>query len=310
MNNVYFTDREHGPLPRNKETIEGGAWGGIVSIIQTLIDNGSFGCAFPYTCPDGSVSIGTDKRSMSLAVKAEIPDITRLTERSGWDDQNIPILTWLLNANEIPPTHTILDLIEFCHRHVAKPMQGKWHPFFNHYHLNFVKEEGQLELRRNINLIFSRNGLAFELQENGQIIRLAPPIIREVLKTATFQTGDKELNFMLETARTKYLNPDLQMRKESLEKLWDAWERIKTILPGKDKKEGIKLLIEKAAPEGHFRKILEAEATQLTNIGNDFQIRHSETNKTPVEINEHVDYLFHHLFALINLLLQSLSNKK
>ncbi len=308
MNNTYFTDREHGPLPRNKETIEAGAWGGIVSNIQTLIENGSFGLAFPYACPDSSASTGTDKRSMSLAVKAEIPDIMRLTASSGWDDRNIPILTWLLNANEIPPTHTILDLIEFCHRHEAKPTQGEWHPYFKHYHLNFAKEEGQLELRHSINLIFSRNGLAFELQEKGQIIRLAPPIIREVLKTAKFQTGDKELNFMLETACTKYLNQDLQVRKESLEKLWDAWERIKTILPGKDKKEGIKLLLDKAAPECHFRKILEAEATQLTNIGNDFQIRHSETNKTPVEINEHVDYLFHRHFALINLILQSLSN--
>ena len=54
-----------------------------------------------------------------------------------------------------------------------------------------------------------------------------------------------------------------------------------------------------------FRETLEAEATELTRIGNTFRIRHSETSQTPLENDTHVDYLFHRLFGLIHLLLKS-----
>jgi hypothetical protein len=47
---------------------------------------------------------------------------------------------------------------------------------------------------------------------------LAPEEIREALRSATFMTGDDDLNALLETARAKYLDPDLNIRKESLEK--------------------------------------------------------------------------------------------
>ena len=40
---------------------------------------------------------------------------------------------------------------------------------------------------------------------------------------------------MLETARRKFLDPDEAIRREALEKLWDAFERIKTVGPGTDK---------------------------------------------------------------------------
>ena len=34
---------------------------------------------------------------------------------------------------------------------------------------------------------------------------------------------------MLEAARKKLLDPDLSVRNEALETLWDAWERIKAL---------------------------------------------------------------------------------
>ena len=38
-----------------------------------------------------------------------------------------------------------------------------------------------------------------------------------------------------------------KVSKEALEKLWDAWERLKTLEAG-DKKSSIKTLLDKAAP--------------------------------------------------------------
>jgi hypothetical protein len=63
-------------------------------------------------------------------------------------------------------------------------------------------------------------------------------------------------------------------------------------------------MLERASPETTFRAALDQEARALTDIGNSFQIRHTEISQTPLTLNEHVDYLFHRLFALILLLLR------
>ena len=119
----------------------------------------------------------------------------------------------------------------------------------------------------------------------------------------------RTLDSMLESARIKFLNPNPQIRRESLEKLWDAWERLKTIEPGADKKDQTKALLDKAATEPVFRDLLEQEAKALNAIGNTFQIRHSETTQTPLQSDSHVDYLFHRLFSLIWMLVKLRSGK-
>lgn len=44
------------------------------------------------------------------------------------------------------------------------------------------------------------------------------------LTSTTFATGDWVLDGLPETARRKYLDPDLSVRREALEELWDAWD--------------------------------------------------------------------------------------
>jgi chemotaxis regulatin CheY-phosphate phosphatase CheZ len=109
----------------------------------------------------------------------------------------------------------------------------------------------------------------------------------------------------LEVARKKFLNHALDVRRESLEKLWDAWERLKTVEAGKDKKASAAALLDKAAAEPHFRNKLEHEAKELTEIGNTFMIRHTETDKVPIVDSAHVDYLFHRMFSITRLLLKA-----
>src|SRR5206468_9143854 len=106
-----------------------------------------------------------------------------------------------------------------------------------------------------------------------------------------------------EDSRRKFLDPDPAVRRESLEKLWDAWERIKTIEPAADKKQATKKILDHAAPEIRFRDLLETDARELTRIGNDFRIRHSETTKAEIYEMEQVDYLFQRMFAMVMLLL-------
>lgn len=73
---------------------------------------------------------------------------------------------------------------------------------------------------------------------------------------------------LLEDARRKFLSPDLSLRTEALEKLWDAWERLKTVRIPSNKKESIARLLEAVLPEPNFRARLDQEARELTDIGN------------------------------------------
>src|SRR3954466_6711913 len=136
-------------------------------------------------------------------------------------------------------------------------------------------------------------------------IRLAPAILHEALASASFRTGDATLDNLMEGARQKFLNRSIDVRRESLEKLWDAWERLKTLEPGRDKSESAGRLLDKAAAEPTFRARLEEEARALTSIGNTFMIRHTETDKIPVGDSVHIDYLFHRMFSMIRLLLKA-----
>ena len=99
---------------------------------------------------------------------------------------------------------------------------------------------------------------------------------------------------MLETARRKFLDPDAATRRESLEALWDSWERLKTLVGGPNKKTQVASLLDSTAGSSSpgFRKALEQEARELTWIGNNLQIRHSETRQERLSKGEHVDYLF------------------
>jgi hypothetical protein len=287
MSNAYFSDRERGPRPRINEKIEYPIWGGIIAVVESMMAKGYFGLDFPRECPDGQGPVGNDDRVVVLTMQGDIPD-----------------REWPFEERLLPSTLAILDVIEFCHRHVAQPTSYGFHRFFGHDHLSFDREAGQRELRERVNQLFARNGLVYELQESGQVVRAGPPVLHESLHSTTFSTGDSDLDAMLETARAKFLDPDPSIRRESLEKLWDAWERLKTLAPGKDKKASTQEMLDRAAPEPHFRAALDQEARELTRIGNSFQIRHTEISQTPLALNEHVDYLFHRLFALILLLLR------
>jgi hypothetical protein len=50
-------------------------------------------------------------------------------------------------------------------------------------------------------------------------------------------------------------------------------------------------------------------ARALTDIGNQFQIRHFEQDKKPLRGAPHVEYLFHRMVALVRLVLETPSRR-
>jgi len=294
----YFSDKVRGHRPRTEESITPTVWGGIVAFIQSLIQTGALGYQFPELCPNGAGKIGTDQGALSMALQAEISGIdwplqTQKSETDSWETKPFA-----------PNTLSVFDLVEFCYKNSAKPIQGYYHSHFQHHHITFNVQAGREEFRERINTLFSRNGLAYELNINGSIVRLAPPVLQETLIDAIFRTGDDTLDQMLEETRRKFLNPDVSLRREAVERLWDAWERIKTLDRPDNKKLSIELLLNNAARGPEALQLLEDEAKKLTDIGNSFHIRHSEIAQTRISDSDHLDYLFHRLFCMILLLLR------
>jgi hypothetical protein len=281
-----FTERQGGTKPRVSEELDENTRDALLALIYARMDEEWFGLSFPYKCVDGYAYAGTDLRKLRATI-------------DGYG------LLWPGQVDDIdhPSDGQIFDLVEFSYEYIAEAKDPSFHSYMSHSHYSYDQESGREKFSHDINRIFERNGMAFNLVQ-GEVIRIAPEVLHDSLDQARFNSGDTFLDGLLEGARHKFLNHSLEVRRESLEKLWDAWERLKTLEPG-DKKISTKILLDKAASEQNFRDCLEQEARQLTDIGNKFMIRHTEKGKEPISDSAHIDYLFHRMFSMIRLLLKS-----
>lgn len=300
----YFSDRQNGPRARTEQVISPTVWAGLVATVHALINSGAFGLRFPERCPDGQATCGGDAVALAASVSAEIPGLAWPLETASIDGEGY----FAERQPFAPDTLLVLDFIEFVHASVAKPISGKYHDYFSHHHLTFDQEAGQEDFRMTVNRIFARNGVAFEMLPQGRIERVLPAVLGEELKRALFTTGDRTLDNMLEECRAKFSDRNPLVRREALERLWDAWERLKSLADPSDKKRSIKVILDAVAAEPSLRSRLEVEAIELTAIGNSYLIRHSEVNQVAVIDVDHVDYLFHRLFAMIQLMLRKKGN--
>ena len=290
---AYFSDREMGSSPPTGEQIDEAAWDGLRSLVMSAIDDGSFGERFPEYCPNGIGIIGVNENKLWMALHGDIP----------W----LEVKPWLPSSAEVPETVHILDMVEFCWKHISHAWHQERHNHFNHNHLEFLPGLGPGQFREDVNRILSRNGLGYVLNEKGRVERIGPELLRTELTSARLQSGDAELDSILEAACVKFFDYRQETRREALLELWDAWERLKTTGQGSSKAGQISYLLNIAAGPA-FPKLLErleTDAKDLTTIGNNHQIRHTEVGQEKVEKSEHIDYLFHRLFSMINLILKT-----
>ena len=285
----YWTDQEYGARPRTLDVIDKRVWDGLQALISTAIDDGSFGLRFPSECDDGGAAFGCNWQTFGRVLRAEVEDID-----------------WPLPDQRLPPTDVILDLLVFCADSVGEPIKGHYHAFYRHHHLSWDRAAGLARFVSDVNRIFARNGIAYELTPDGQARRLLPEPLAKTLRSTLFKSGDDETDRLLETARRRIASPKEDDRRDALEKLWDAFERVKTLEPGLDKRQQADALLDRVAVPGtRFRDKLGQEARALTGIGNTFRIRHSEVNQERLSSLEHVDYLFWRMFSFVRMVLKS-----
>lgn len=153
---------------------------------------------------------------------------------------------------------------------------------------------------------FMQNSLsANESLDLGSILDMSVNI--ELLFDNKANTEDQTLNDLITEAKERYLGNDKQV---GLEKLWDAYERIKTIF----KSEGLnkKLSAEKLSgliSENFDEGFINEEFSRLTDIGNGYRIRHHETGKKELT-SEHINYFFFRMLSFIDLCLVFLNKEE
>lgn len=285
---TFFSDRTGHPVQRAGEEITANVWRGLVPLIQRRIADGSLARDFPLLgCEDGDFITGTDEQMFIDSLRAHVPQAA----------------DWPLNPARLPATPVALDILEFVAMHLVQPSGRSPHSYFRHPHLFFRDDQwldaATEQFRHDVDLIFARNGIAFTFGDDLRIRRLGPVEARQLISEFRPKTGDVDLDAKLLDAMTRFISRAPADRQDALEKLWDAFERLKTLEPGKNKKETAAKLLARVAGANPPRSELEAEFLALTKIGNNFTIRHHERDRHELPDDRARDYPFIRMASLI-----------
>lgn len=144
-----------------------------------------------------------------------------------------------------------------------------------------------------INDIFRKDKMDFDL-DNGLVI-LKDKLIEKNINC--FEQGIDEL---LQSAKN-YFDKDIKI---AVEKLWDAFERIKSFYNAKKKSRSVELLLERmCGGNEHIKENLEKECGTLTKMGNKFRIRHHEMSVKDIKEHRHYEYFFNRCLSFVILAL-------
>lgn len=256
---------------------------------------------FPKKCEDGGEICGLDWDTFSTMLKFEIPSL--YCGYSGRPD--VPTVSYAGEYDQF----ALLDYIEFFAQNCRDVYEGKKHDFFNHYHLAFGQTDRIFKsFQQEINGLFETTGLLYRLTDEKIIERiienspLTPEIEENLLQVK--EPGTKEL---LEEAISRYRRPSPKDTRVAVEKLWGAFERLKTYYKDLGKAESAsKIVNDIAGGEEQLAKWFDNEFKELSKIGNGCRIRHHERDQLEVTDPRLYDYFFNRCLLLIALAIQYL----
>lgn len=251
---------------------------------------------FPDYCGDNSAIIcGVNMELFSSTLKFRVPELF-------YDYAGVVVTP----PNEDYNQYALLDYIEYIGKNIKDYEEYDYHSYYQHHHIQLLETSNVKQIFRNeINGVFELTRLQYRLNENYEVERITSvdeQIESEIPNLGSVkEQGLKEL--LLESVRL-YKNPRPELHKLATEKIWDALERIKTvfIVEGMDKKQSIARLIETMANgDDVYKDLFNSEFNELTRIGNNYRIRHHETDKTEITDERYYDYFYGRCFALIAL---------
>lgn len=206
--------------------------------------------------------------------------------------------------------YSLIDLIEYIAQNIKDISEGWNNELYKNYWYIDCLDTSDIfnEYRNEINEIFIESGVLFTLTTEKLIERVLEntPLsieIEEIVQQIS-EYGTREL---MKDAISLYKTPNPAARQDSVEKIWDALERLKTYYTNLDKKNSVtKVVNDMSNGQSEFIPIFNDEFKALTDIGNNFRIRHHETNKTDITDERHYDYFFNRCLSLIALAIKYL----
>ena len=263
---------------------------------------------YPAQCPDGQGCCGIDQEQFSLDLKYEIPTLYR-------DDSDriaVPAIHHNVfngDSQDKYDQYALLDLIEFFAENVHDVVVGSFHSYWDHHHLTCQNSRNVCaQFRDEINSIFQKTGLLYSLNTDLQVERIVEnsPLTPEVEATiATVkEPGTLEL---LKEAILLHKSPYPTDIRDATEKIWDAFERLKTYYTTLNKRDSAaKIVNDMSGGQDDYITLFDTEFNALTKIGNNFRIRHHETDKIEITDIRYYDYFFNRCLSLIALAIQYL----
>ncbi len=259
---------------------------------------------FPEECRDGQGCCGLDYQQFNIHMKFDIPTLYRTS--NGRIDK--PSNNYYGGDDEYDQ-YALLDLIEFIGQNCRDISVGSFHSYFGHHHIRLLDTNDIFAVFRNdINGVFQKTGLLYTLTENMTVERIIEynaitPEVENTIKSVK----EPGLRDLLEEAIILFKQPNPAMRNDAVEKIWDALERLKTYYVALDKKaSATKIVKEMSGGQLAFEQLFDMEFVTLTKTGNDYRIRHHETNKIDIQDIRHYDYFFNRCLALIATAIQYL----
>ncbi|AQW61918.1 hypothetical protein B1779_01115 [Dehalococcoides mccartyi] len=302
----YYTER-HGlrtPIERT-ETISFEMYSLLYDCCARFFDNVAW--QYPDECPDGNGCCGLDLGKLSTAMSFEIPTLFRnqngiidKPHKGSWnyDDDNFD-------------QYGLLDFIEFMYSNCKDISSRWWHSFHRHYDISFDNTRASAnEFKSAINGIFEKTGLLYTLTDQGMVERIVENgVLSKGIEATVLQVKEKGLKELLDDAILAYKTPHPAARKDAVEKIWDALERLKSYYATSKKDKTVSISTIVAAISGgddYFRTLFDNEFRVLSDIGNSCFIRHSEVYQNQIEDNRYYDYFFNRCLSLIALTIQYL----
>lgn len=243
-----------------------------------------------------------------MDLRYEIPTLYR----DDADCISVPITRHNIFDGDSHPEYdqfALLDLIEFFAENVHDVVVGEHHSYWAHHHLICQNSRNVCaQFCNEINSIFQKTGLLYTLTTDLQVERiienspLTPAV--ETAIAAVQETGTREL---LQEAIMLHRSPYPADIRDAVEKLWDAYERLKTYYTTMNKRDSAnKIIADMANGQAPYVTLFSDEFKALTDIGNGFRIRHHETDKVEITDIRYYDYFFNRCLSLIALAIQYL----
>lgn len=223
-----------------------------------------------------------------------------------WLGFDVDIYRSISRCEAMPDTNIQLDVIEFAFQYVSKPLEYEYDEYHKiSYPSLFDTSKGRYDYTVSVNRMLQRNRIAYKL-DKGRITRVHDEILDN-----RFQESDisyyAKLDSEVRQAVELFTSRNPKNIKTALTVIANAFELAKTLTYPEDKKKSVNEICKSIAGDSEkLRELLNGHFLYLTDISNNCDIRHKESNKIIIEDGDIQEYLFYTYYNAIRLMIEKL----